>query len=496
MRILKFGLFLIGFLLLINKTNSQHLGAATDNYVTTQKVIYNPASIADPKPFSDFRIVGISQLLQNNYIYLPRADFTSEPLDNYDPSKKYNLYAESDIYGPAFTRAFEHRAFSINIRVRNHVIGRKVPASVAKFAFEGLTYEPLHDEVFDEKRFMIKNMAWGELGLSYAQIVQRRGNSILTAGGTLKLLNGVSNISFIANELKYSVDSADLDALNYKGKLVLTLPGGNQGWGTGIDIGIEYKRMFKDNNSHHIPHSLKGQCQVKDYKYKIGLSMVDLGFINFKKSTANYKFNNDELYLQNYVASPPSGITDIERKVDEAIAASGADVQKKDKSFSTLPLTFILQGDYNFENNIYLNAQLLIGMQQYNFAGAERMSTFTLTPRYELEKLTVALPISVYRYGKPGVGIYARLWWLSVGMNNVVPILAKKDLYNVDVYASVNIPVFHSRPCRGYENHKGDYCPKPKLKIFNFGHKTKKKKSGRTKKKKERKRIKKVRRKR
>jgi len=134
-------------------------------------------------------------------------------------------------------------------------------------------------------------------------------------------------------------------------------------------------------------------------------------------------------------------------------------------------------------------------MQQYNFAGAERMSTFTLTPRYELKKLTVAVPISIYRYGKPGVGIYARLWWLSLGMNNVVPLLAKKDLYNVDVYASVNIPIFHSRPCRGYENHKGDYCPKPKLKIFNFGNKSKKKKSGgRTKKKKERKRIKTVRR--
>jgi hypothetical protein len=81
-------------------------------------------------------------------------------------------------------------------------------------------------------------------------------------------------------------------------------------------------------------------------------------------------------------------------------------------------------------------------------------------------------------------------------MNNVIPILAKRDLYNVDVYASVNIPIFHSRPCRGYENHKGDYCPKPKLKIFDFGHSSKKKTGGRTKKKTERKRIKKVRRKR
>ena len=85
---------------------------------------------------------------------------------------------------------------------------------------------------------MIKNMAWGELGLSYAQIVQRKGNSILTAGATLKILNGISNISFIGKNLKYSVDSNDLDALNYKGTLALTVPGANKGWGTGVDIGL------------------------------------------------------------------------------------------------------------------------------------------------------------------------------------------------------------------------------------------------------------------
>ena len=489
---IKIGLLILNFFFFVRSGNSQHIGAATDNYVTTQKVIYNPASIADPKPFSDTRIVGISQLLQNNYIYFPNANFTNDPLDNYDPSKKYNVYSETDVYGPAFTRVIKHRAFSINIRVRNHVIARRIPANIAKFAFEGLNYESLHNDVFDEKRFMIKNMAWGELGLSYAQIVQRKGNSILTAGATLKILNGISNISFIGKNLKYSVDSNDLDALTYKGTLDLTVPGANKGWGTGVDIGVEYKRMFKDNNAHHVPHHKQGQCQIKDYKYKIGLSMIDLGFINFNETTTNYIFKGDSIFLNDYEKNPPSGISDIERKVDEAIVATGANVKKEDKSFSTLPLTFILQGDYNFENNLYLNAQLLISVQQYNFAGAERMSTFTLTPRYELKKLTVALPISIYRYGKPGIGIYTRFWWFSFGMNNFIPLLAKKDLYNVDVYASVNIPIFHSRPCKAYETHKGDFCPKPKLKIFSFG---KKKKSTRNlKKKRERKRIKKVRR--
>lgn len=221
--------------------------------------------------------------------------------------------------------------------------------------------------------------------------------------------------------------------------------------------------------------------------------MLDLGFINFNKNTSNYKFEGDSIYLEDYVANPPSGITDISNTIDNAIDQSGAEVEKKEKSFSTLPLSFVLQGDYNFENYIYLNAQLLVGMRQINFSGAERMTTFTLTPRYEREKFTIAIPISLYRYGKPGVGFYARAWWLSAGVNNVVPLLFKTDMYGADAFVSLNIPLFRSRPCKAFIEHKGDYCPKPKLKLFDFNFGGKKKSGGKTKKKAERKKVKRVR---
>jgi hypothetical protein len=220
---------------------TQHLGAGSDNYLTTQQVIYNPASIADPKPFGDIRIAGMSALVTNNYLYFPDANFRVQPLDNFQEGKKYNAYSELDVYGPAFTRAFKHMAFGVNIRVRNHLIARRVPSSIAKFAFEGLNYPPQHYTVFDEKRFWIKDMAWGELGITYSQLVVKRGNVLISAGGTVKLLNGLANVSFIGKELMYEVDSSDLEAINYKGQLVLTLPGPSRGWGTGLDAGIEYK---------------------------------------------------------------------------------------------------------------------------------------------------------------------------------------------------------------------------------------------------------------
>lgn len=461
-----FGVLL--FLYQANLLLAQHIGASSDNYVTTQKALYNPASIADPVLYSDFRLVGISALVQNTYIYFPNSSFTVDPQDNFIEGKKYNLYSEADVLGPAYARAWKNRAVGFNIRFRNHLIGRKVPSSLAKFGFEGLKYSPQHNIEYDEKNFMLKEMAWMELGLNYAQIVQKRGNMIFTAGGSLKLLNGAGAATIIGKDLRYEIDTSDIQIKNFKGQLMMSVPGASKGFGAGIDFGVEYKKMIKDDNSFHVPHHKKGNCQIKQYKYKIGLSVLDFGFINFNKTTYNYKFDGDSIYLNDYVANTPSGFTEISQTIDRAIVNSGADVKQKNKAFATLPLTFVIQGDYNFENNFYLNAQLFLGIRQVNFTGAERMSSLTVTPRYEREKFTVGVPISLYRYGKPGLGLYARLWFVSFGVNNFIPIALKKDLYNADIYASVNIPIFQSNPCKQYISKKGNYCPKPKLKLLDL----------------------------
>ena len=94
-------------LLLSNFLGAQHIGPSTDNYVTTQRVLYNPAAIADPRPFADFRIVGVSQLVTNNYIYFPKANFRADPLDNLSDGKRYNAYSETDVLGPAYTQSWK-----------------------------------------------------------------------------------------------------------------------------------------------------------------------------------------------------------------------------------------------------------------------------------------------------------------------------------------------------------------------------------------------------
>ena len=53
--------FIVGVhFLLALQAFAQHNSAVSDRYTPTNSVLLNPASIADPRPFVDFRLVGVS----------------------------------------------------------------------------------------------------------------------------------------------------------------------------------------------------------------------------------------------------------------------------------------------------------------------------------------------------------------------------------------------------------------------------------------------------
>lgn len=446
--------------------NAQHVPPAADNYTPTHAVLVNPAAIADNHTFMEIRLAGLSALAQNNYFFIPNADPTIDPQDDFQAWKKYAVYGEGDIYGPAFTKVQKYFSFGVNLRVRNHLMAHQLPSNLSKFIKEGFSYNPQHGIDYDEGRFFFKQMSWGELGLNYAQMVVRNGGMIVTAGGSLKLLSGITNIGLTSKGLRYEVDSANIYMKDYTGKLNLTLPGFNRGMGIGMDAGIIFKRMLTDDNSFHIPHSVKRKCAIKEYKWKLGVSLLDLGYINFKRETSQYQFNNDSLAIENYENQNFDGITKTNEIVQESIERSGANPEFKDRSFATLPLSLSAQFDYNFENNIYASATLMMGIRQYNFMGGERMSSLTLMPRYETKWITFGTPLSLYRIRPPAFGFYLRAGYLSLGVNSIMPLLLRNDVYGVDAYFSLQIPFYSSAPCKEYLKKKSNYCPKPKLRIL------------------------------
>lgn len=449
-------------------TWAQHIAPATDNYKPTHSVLINPASIADPKPYLDFRFAGVSAQAENNFYYLPNANLGAELVTNLQEGKKYHGAVNADVYGPALAFAVKHRSFGFNIRMRNMAYAKNIPEDIAGFIKNGLFYPAQHGQRYEGGNYHVKFMSWGEIGLNYAQIVRRRGNRIISAGGSLKILSGITHVGFMADKMAYEVDTLNVYTAQTKAKAALTVPGFNKGLGAGVDLGVQYKKMLSDNNDFHIPHSPERGCEVKDYKYKIGVSIIDLGLINFKKDSQFWKFDEDSLYWNDYQNNKASGITPINALLGSMSSATGAQPEQKSKYLGYLPLTLGAQFDYNFENNFFINGNLELGLHQRVVFGTERVSKLTITPRYERKRITAALPVTIFRHQLPGLGVYARIYFLSFGVNNLIPLALKQDMYGADFYFSLNWQLIHSKPCREYFTNRKNYCPKPKLKLFDF----------------------------
>ena len=459
--------FLFGLLfLLAGQTFGQHNSAVSDRYMPTNSVLLNPASIADPRPFVDFRLFGVSAQAENNMYYLPNGKILGDLSANIENSPKYNAAVNADIYLPALVVARGYRSFGFNIRQRNMVYAKNIPSNIAGFIKNGLNYPRQHNQVYDNDNFHIKYMSWAELGLNYAQIIKRDGNVIMTAGGSLKLLNGMGHLAMLADNLKYEVDSLHVNIHSTKSNMGLSLPGASLGLGIGVDLGFEFRKMLTDDNAFHTPHSVRNKCAVKEYKYKFGVSLIDLGFINYKKSTTHWTFENDSIFWNNYETNNIDGITRMNTVLDNSSANAGSSPTTKNKFTALMPLALNAQFDYNLENNFFIYTSMELGMHQRITMGTERVSRLSIIPRYERERITAALPFTISRHQKPGLGVYLRAYFLSIGTNNFVPFLLNQDTYGADVYVSLNWQILHSNPCQTYFKKRKNYCPKPSRSFF------------------------------
>ena len=61
-----------------------------------------------------------------------------------------------------------------------------------------------------------------------------------------------------------------------------------KGWST--SIGGTYKKM-KEDVSFYIPHSSKTGCNTPNYEYKVGVSLLDIGYINFNNNSQAATFD-------------------------------------------------------------------------------------------------------------------------------------------------------------------------------------------------------------
>lgn len=416
-------------------------GIYNSNYASTNSIFLNPSSSVDSRTYMQANIIGFSAHAMNNLMYLPdfslwnaMANGAGDPQQSTLKLKKF-LRLTASVEAPAFV--ISKNTFGAGIFFRARSVGeiKRVPWQLTNLFLDLNSSPDQFPFELDVRGLRVSNMSWVEYGGNFGWMYRRRKNNLTTVGGNLKYITGL-NVAYgniirlkgLANENEIS---GDLDA-----RLRYNEPAWAAGRGVGIDLGFTYKKML-GLVDHYYAHSIRSGCKFVDYKYKIGVSLRDLGAVRFTKGTT-------QIYAKGSGTFRP----DTNLTYEEQFNANFNSATNYNPILASLPTALSVQFDYNFENHIYLNGTVVKNMVPGRVVGVQGADMLAITPRVEFKNFEAALPLTLSHFMYPQLGFAFRVRSLVLGVDNVFPLVVAKNTYGIGLYFNLGFSIFRNKACR------------------------------------------------
>lgn len=448
----------------------ERVGLANSNYAGTTGMPLNPSSMVDSKAWLGVNLIGADAFVWNNFVYFSKDNFyflrNVSQRDWVDPQYRINGMEKHGVVnlridGPSFTLSHGKNAFGFHTAARTFVSFEDFLEPSAVYMYEGLDYTPQQGVTYTQRKMGVFATAWAEIGASYGRIIFQEGKDMINVGGTAKYLMGIGHMSAYVDELNHTVvNDQDWNITNFTGQYAMTEPGFATGHGFGVDLGVTYKRMLTKVDDY-APHTPKSDCGTVDYRYRIGVSLLDLGGINFNKNSLIRTFDNATTTWGNYPSTQVNSMNDIDQVIASQFASDAGSMRTGTRYGTTLPSAVSVQFDYNLGKNFYANATWVQGFKLNKRTSGIRRSLLAITPRYETKWFEAALPISLYDYRSPQVGLAFRFYSVTIGSDNILPLFIPMDVFSANIYASVKIMLVKNPACgkgkRGKKSKNGSY---------------------------------------
>jgi len=438
---MKFKAFLILSLIIcgIETSHSQtFLGPTMDSYSGIQGVSYNPANIVNSKYRLDITLFSVNGLIGNDYIGVNLGellkledDFEIEDSSNKNLSNANNFYINTEVIGPSFY-------FNLNEKSSIGII-TKARALANINSLNGELIETIFDGFSEDEDFDLDSQntsgtvhGWAEIGLSYGRILYEKENQVLSAGVTLKYLKGVGGYFFRSNSIEGQYD-ASAQSLTSSGNLIYGAANDfdaddinfdNLSSGFGADIGFNYT-FYPEDSSNGVRNF------TSKHLLKLGLSVTDIGSINYKDTTiSNYNLNS--------TVSTADYDDDLIEFLDENYSFTETNGESKFK----LPTALHVMCDYNLTGKLFVSVQGDFSLTKKEEGSNAIMNTATLSPRLETKWASLYMPIGFRQYGDFSWGAGARIGPLLIGSGSIISNLISDDSQSVDLYVGLKIPLF------------------------------------------------------
>jgi len=469
---------LLAFQFNLHLSGQEMFSASLGNYSGINGIQLNPSAMHNSKTYLDIQFFGSDVFLDNNFLYQNKADYKFSHLfesgyqwpthqESYGTEERTfyryfnnnfkNVYSSIRVNGPGAMLIWDDHAFAITSSVRNVVSIHNLPYELANFFYLGLNYRPQHNINYrDNQPFSAAEMGWAELGLSYSYRFYAKGFNLLSAGFSIRRLFGIVGTYIYSRQLDYLVlNDSTLSVNNLNAEYGIALPisyKNNQfdldklfkGGGFGFDIGITYQRL----KQYHTPHYFTSFCaqEFEDYLYRIGVSLIDIGAIQFKTNARKYNIDNRSSYWENLTSIKFRSIDQMLDTISYKFYGNDTAALLGEKFMLWLPSALSIQFDYHLKEHWYINASLIYGFN-INRASLSRPSELSITPRYESRWFEASLPISLYDWYLPRIGLAFRIYGFTIGTDKLGSFFNLNNFTGLDFYFSIKL-FFNKGSCR------------------------------------------------
>ena len=107
----------------------------------------------------------------------------------------------------------------------------------------------------------------------------------------------------------------------------------------------------------------------------------------------------------------------------------------------SLPTALSLQFDYNVTDAVFINTTCLQRIALSIGAGVRRMNVLAVSPRYETDQIEIAMPVQLYEYSAPALGLMARYRSVFIGTDQLGSTMGLTKLNGADLYIGFKMTI-------------------------------------------------------
>ena len=424
-------------------------GIRTSNYAGVSSVFYNPASIADSRHRWSFSLFSVSTFVGNDKASFRLKDIGKtldvDSLKNNVFSEQAggaNGFASAVVQGPSLYFNLNKKsalALTTRARVMTNIIG--IDGKLAKELLGDGDKAGFPYTISSANNMIVNANGWTEWGVSYAREILSKGNHYLKGGISLKYLAGAANASIQLDRLNTTInlDMAKDDAYltNASGKIGLSFGGINlsdfeatdllkfKSKGFGADIGLVYE--FRPDSGAALRNG-KGQLRrdLNQYKFRIGLSLLDAGSINYNRDisrSGGYNIRitpSQRFYLSSLADAGVDEYKDTLNRYPQFFTPDAASAAARYRV--AMPATLHLNADYHLHKGFYMNlaTQLSLVNSRTKTESSQYYNSVVLTPRLESKGFGLYVPMMYNSLTKFTAGTSFRFGGFFIGSGSVL----------------------------------------------------------------------------